>query len=794
MACLMVGFAGVVTSCDEDDNYDTNQIKGGVSLTAAQLQVTRGGYMQFKGSGLSQIETIIFPENVSVTDIEEVDKNTIRCIVPEEAEPGKVKLVYAGGSKALETKDIAFTEPIAVTEFAPATVKPGDELTIKGTYLNYIHTVVFATGDEVEVENAARNEIKVKVPIDASTGKFTVAYTTIEVIEANGKVTGRDTILNEIPSATALEVVAPKIAKISAEQIKSGETLVIEGSQLNQIAVIRFEGASDIVVTPAKDIFAEITKLSVEVPAAAKDGEVTLVSYAGLEYKTPAIKVVVPEVTISGDAKSYGVGDKVVLAGKNLDLIAKAAFDGTDPVAVKLVDGKIELTVVAAAKSGDITLTLLNGNTVAVKGFVTTKPEATLPTDEITPLAKISIPSTLSSRVAGVTFTTANGEETAEATATATEVKVQVPLAAVSGKVSFVMDNGEVVEIGEIKIGGYKFCAITEFSAEDVTAGNFYSANVVNAEALTGVSVGGTPVQYIVRDGIIYILTEVSMAGDQQLVLTSDVDGENVDVRYNINLLAAGKVETTIWTGDVNFTDEKWGVSFTDLQWGKYDWDFLQAGYEITIYYVANEEAKKAGYTNVRIGNGSWKSCPSLIPIANDDKKEGNLSLSLEETSFTFTLTEEDVEDLKKNGGLGVFGFGINLLKLTYTVDYSAPTAIWEGALIFDDENWGVAMTEMQWGNWDKYKSYFQTGTTVYVYFDIVGGYTNVRFGNGSWKSVPSLIPIAADEKGEGNFSFPEGTSSFSFTLTEEDANDLQSNGGLGVFGYGIKLTKIAVK
>jgi hypothetical protein len=110
MAGLMTITGGVFTSCEEDEDLSTNQIKSGVSLNAAQLQVTRGAYMQFKGTGLDQIQTIIFPGNVTVSEIEVVDKYTIRCIVPEEAVVGKVALCY--GDKVIETSEIAFTEPM----------------------------------------------------------------------------------------------------------------------------------------------------------------------------------------------------------------------------------------------------------------------------------------------------------------------------------------------------------------------------------------------------------------------------------------------------------------------------------------------------------------------------------------------------------------------------------------------------------------------------------------------------------------------------------------------------------
>ena len=67
LSCLVVlGFA----ACD-NDNLDTQQYKGGVSLNVYGPQpVMRGGTLRFLGSNLDQVTQVIIPGVEPITDIE----------------------------------------------------------------------------------------------------------------------------------------------------------------------------------------------------------------------------------------------------------------------------------------------------------------------------------------------------------------------------------------------------------------------------------------------------------------------------------------------------------------------------------------------------------------------------------------------------------------------------------------------------------------------------------------------------------------------------------------------------
>ncbi len=760
---LSVAMGGVFTSCNDDDDYDTNQIKGGVSLTAAQLQLTRGGYMVFKGSGLNQIETIIFPDNVSVSNIEVVDQYTIRCIVPEDAVVGKVQLVYGGGSKVLETDEVAYTEPTTITDFSPKEVKPGDVLTITGTYLANTQLVSF-NGYTTPVISATRTEVKVAVPIYAKTGKFIAGY--------NATLSDNTVSFTGVASNEEVKVVEPTITKISATTIKAGEKLTIEGTQLNQIATVAFNGASADSVK-VENVYAELNSITVTVPTAATDGVVTLTSYAGVAYTTAAIKLTQPTVSIKDAKASYGVGEKVVIAGENLDLIASAAFNGDEAKNVTIAeDGTISLTVTEAAKSGDITFTLKNGVTITVSGFVTTKPVASDFPASATPLDKLSVTATLGNRVANVKF----GDLEAAPEATATGFTVQVPLEATSGKVVGVMDNGEEFVLSEsFTVNAYTFCAVKAFSSDNVTIGDLLKCTVVNQGNLTGVLLDGEETDYIINGNDLFVAVGVS-TGKKTVTLVS---GET-KVDYTITVVGQGLVETVLWEGALEV--KGWGGAWPEPQISLAD---VPSGALLRIR-ISGTPSSELQLLDQNWGQGKdW--------AIKDEAERNTIHISADNLAAGYA--DVDVSGWKDVDGLGVMfnADGVVVTAISYVIDYSAPTPVWEGNVSFDSEQWGVSMTAMQWGEWDKYKDNFQVGTKVTFYYTIFGAYTNIRIGNGSWVSLPSLKGTLGDAA-EGNISLEAGSTELTITLTAEDVADLNSNGGLGVFGYGITLTKIAVK
>lgn len=733
IAILMAGLlalssGALVTSCDDDDDYDTNQFSnGGVSLTAASLQVTRGAYMTFKGTNLNRVTSVEFPGGVSSTP-EVVDEHTIKALVPEGAEPGTVKLIYDGGE--LETKAIAFTEPITFDDFTPKEVTAGDEITISGTYLTYIEFVQFATGENVEIKNTNRTELKLTVPVDASTGKFNLGYYSVD---------GKDTVETLLESAEILKVAEPSDLKITTPTVKAGQDVEITGKLLRLVEYVTFTGADSAINVAAIDPTKDRESIKVTLPAKAKDGDVKLTLFSGLEFVAGQVKTVVPTAAIKDKKDSYGIGDIVTIEGENLDLIVSGHLNGADAdtlATFEVKDGNILLNVTKAAKSGDITLNLANGESISVEGFVTTKPVFTFPASA-TPLDKLSIESTLGERVTKILF----GSVEAEATKTDNGFSVQVPLEAESGcKIVAVMDNGEEVKaLDSFGVNSFTFCAVTKFAADETKVGNLLECTVKNGDNLTDVLLEGKKTPYLLVGATLY----VSVGTETGTKVMTLVSGET-NVNYNIKVQATGEVEQILYSDAIEL--DAWSAN------NELNIDFSSAPADASVRIRYTKTDKNADGPQMKIFDGHWGLAHDASDANVDNNKE---------------LASGDYIDLPlslfpySDWGYSIILQGNNLVisSISWVKDYSAPTSI---ALKTGTDAGGWTLpVELTWGNGGRlviYKnnpvdlsSKVKVGATLYI--DVAERHGQAQINDNGWNSFASLADWES-ETGLGDYTY----------------------------------------
>ena len=650
LACVAaLGF----TACDNDD-YDTNQYKGGVSLSAfGPSPVMRGGTLRFYGSNLDQVKEVVIPGVSPITQIDVRQVGTpseIHVQVPVDGpEVGLVTLRTANGTEITTLTELTYEEPIVVEGFSPAEVMPGDVLTITGDYLNLMHEVIFADGVAVPEEEFLevadpRRMIQVIVPDAAQTG---------EIILSDAA----EDMPNWIYTEEELVVGSPAAQPLATEtRFKAGETVTITGTDLNMVGYIRFNAAAETPYDlPAADLAEEDepsftlngdgTEISFALPAEAPSGAVELVLRSGLTVPVmDDFQAVLPtEAAIAAEAVKNGA--ELTVTGKDMDLVVSVTFPNMTAITTvtEATATQVIVTVPDLAQSGDLALNLASGESVTVP-FVTLKPTITaFNPASLTAGEVVTITGTDLDLVASVVFEGAEGVEASYIDENT--LRITVPMTASTCAPKLVMKNGEEVEttvtlditpatnpvITAIEPGTAKAGeAITITGLNINTVENFYFGDVKVTEYGTRTATEVTLTVPAEVEPATYYLRMVNYAGEE-IVSTVPVVIEGA--------------EKLIWEG--SWTCSGWAGN-QDLAWGGYDWSTFQEGQ--TIIFVVGFVDPTSGWAAIspRMGDG-W---------ANLSVSQFDLVPGTEDQRVEYTPTAQDISDLVNKGGLVVTGDG----------------------------------------------------------------------------------------------------------------------------------------
>ncbi len=650
LACVAaLGF----TACDNDD-YDTNQYKGGVSLSAfGPSPVMRGGTLRFYGSNLDQVKEVVIPGVSPITQIDVRQAGTpseIHVQVPVDGpEVGLVTLRTANGTEITTLTELTYEEPIVVEGFSPAEVMPGDVLTITGDYLNLMHEVIFADGVAVPEEEFLevadpRRMIQVIVPDAAQTG---------EIILSDAA----EDMPNWIYTEEELVVGSPAAQPLATEtRFKAGETVTITGTDLNMVGYIRFNAAAETPYDlPAADLAEEDepsftlngdgTEISFALPAEAPSGAVELVLRSGLTVPVMDDFQAVLPTGLAIAAEAVKNGAELTVTGKDMDLVVSVTFPNMTAITTvtEATATQVVVTVPDLAQSGDLALNLASGESVTVP-FTTLKPAITaFNPAAVTAGETVTITGTDLDLVASVVFEGAEGVEASYIDENT--LRITVPMTASTCAPKLVMKNGEEVEttvtlditpatnpvITAIEPGTAKAGeAITITGLNINTVENFYFGDVKVTEYGTRTETEVTLTVPAEVEPATYYLRMVNYAGEE-IVSTVPVVIEGA--------------EKLIWEG--SWTCSGWAGN-QDLAWGGYDWSTFQEGQ--TIIFVVGFVDPTSGWAAIspRMGDG-W---------ANLSVSQFDLVPGTEDQRVEFTPTAQDISDLVNKGGLVVTGDG----------------------------------------------------------------------------------------------------------------------------------------
>lgn len=624
MMCLMLFSCLTFTACDNGDDEDTNQYKGGISLNVfGPSPVSRGGVLRFLGSGMDKVTAVVIPGCDDITDIEVVSDTEIRVTVPQTAQPGLVVLKTPKGDITTKT-ELTFTEPIALEAFAPAEVKPGSELTITGEYLNLIKEVIFA--DEVTVPadefvSQSRQEIKVIVPDSAQTGKF---------ILSDGAE-----IPNWIYSEGELEVTLPSVeAPLDLVDKKPGDVIRVSGENFDLVKKVQMPNGDEVEFTMTAS--SEGDELTFTLPDNVSDGEITVLPASDVKVVVATVVVATPSNVVAVPAVNLRGGDMITLKGTNMDLVTDVTFPGVEEAVGLESQNSTEIKVLmpAAAISGDLQLNTNSGKATAVS-IATAKPEnisysaATVPAGEALTVKGINM-----DVVSAVVFS--GNVEVTVSDATATAISLTVPTTAETGVLLLKMANGESVEAPSLTIEK-PVCAYLPALPDKLVRGRIVELEIVNADKLTNVLLNEASVQYIndAAKGVLMLNVPAELDGTYSLKLISS----NGEIAYDVLVVAN---EETVWAGPL---DISWGdggrVLVPAVSFAK-----VTAGTVMKVYF----DQKDQTWAQAQFNYGDWSGIAfslfdtTMVPT-------DIYGWSFESRVMELTLTQEILDNIQAKQG-----------------------------------------------------------------------------------------------------------------------------------------------
>lgn len=605
LVLLLICSTFAFTSCDRDD-LNTDQYGNEISvLSYGPNPVLRGGVLTFKGANLDQITEIDLPGAEAITSINVVTsgKNSeINIEVPaEKCEPGIVTLKTAKNGEIKTLTPITYIENLKFTGFYVGENKEnlvgnvGDVLTIEGDYLNNITSVIFANGATMDAENfksQTRYQIQLVIPAEAGEGRF-------QISDGN----------NYMYSEGALSINAPEIDAnnaIGKSLIKAGETEVLRGTSLDQIASIELNGATVEAADFKSQTASEITFV---ISSKVADGEITAVTKSGIRIPFGEITTVVPSQLVATPSPIKN-GAELTITGKDMDLITGIAFPkAAESKLNKVETTKVTSTVPEDAQEGDITLSLDNGKTVTVAYTLVKPTVASCTPAAITAGEKTIIKGTDLDLVKSITFP-GDVEQTVEkfAAQNANAIAVTVPAACAGTGFKLNLKNGTTIEVKDaLSIKAATDPAIASITPGEAIAGSTITITGKNFQNIQNLYIGSYKVNRYTSRTNTEIVCQVpanAEVGTYKIVM-EDPDGNKIE-GPEFKVVPAEKDIATITTNMDN-SAIKYPYNFTWDDTGRFrimKADLIKLGIKVGSKMLFYKEAGATG--QVQINNANW--------------------------------------------------------------------------------------------------------------------------------------------------------------------------------------------
>lgn len=641
------------------------------------LRVKPGQTLEIKGEYLNLINEVCFSfaegmdsVNVYAEDFLSNDRKTITLTVPDRAVSGTIFISDAAAMPNMIESDvpveIVLPQPNEVVTFANA--KGGDKIRVTGSDFDLVKSVLLPNDESVKFtytagEGAGHDALEFILPDNTPDGP-------VVALPASGVKVAIANLGMAIPS----EIVATP-----ATNLRAGDVVTLTGINLDQVVSLTFPAVAD----PVKPLSVTNGKLTVKYPAGAQTGTVVLNLKSGKKAEIH-LAYALPE-QLGFKPSPVSAGSELTITGKNLDVVKTVKFEGVEEAleVTHVSAAEIKVGVPALAKSGNLTFTLDNEETVISKESLEVE----------APVCAFVVSMDTQDPTAGqlMLFTIANGDKltgvkvngaSVQYIANGDKLYVNLPSSCGAGtKITLVSSNGTLEYVYDVIPATHVEKVIFN---EIFNLGNWDAGGLrLYKDAFAGVPAGAKLVFYLsaASDAQIQLndanwgqfamvdvpaestKAEYALTADNlsQIMSTSDGWSETAIV-INGHTAVISKIaieyeqsrETAIWTG--SWSSGNWSGN-QDLAWGGYDWSSVKAGSTLRLYVTPNVANPADDWWCVALRHGDgWNMLPAPCPDQWGQPVSGVCEL---------TMTQNIINDLVANGGLVITGADYTLTKVT---------------------------------------------------------------------------------------------------------------------------------
>jgi hypothetical protein len=342
LICFILAL-GIITSCNKNDDESNSSAVELLSFGPTGAQ--HGDTLRFFGRNLNQVTAIEFTgASVAKSEFKSQTNQEILVLVPTAAERGYVTLKTPQGDIVSKTRlNLGVTATItSMTQ----QVRPGENITINGDYLNWVERITFPDSKLVTTfVSKAKDKLVVTVPMDAQTGKLKVFYG------------GTDSA--EVETEQVLTVTLPQSTGFSPNPVKHGTNLTITGTDLDLVKQVILPGETKSITSFVSQT---ANQLVVVVDSGTVKGKVKLVAQSGVQSQSSQdLDVVMPAIT-KVNPSPVDPGANLTITGTNLDLVNSISFQNAPAVKafVSKTPTQIVVKVPAGVTNGKLTFGILN--------------------------------------------------------------------------------------------------------------------------------------------------------------------------------------------------------------------------------------------------------------------------------------------------------------------------------------------------------------------------------------------------------------------------------------------------